>query len=139
VKDQLHIHTDCERAQQLIAALAVRWPKCFAVAERRPLKLGIDRDLIAAGVAINEVQLALSQYVDATGYRRLLKAGAARVDLGGNPAGAVTAAEAATAAKVVAKRERQQRELERQQLEPRRLSLSDLRAAAQARKQAADR
>jgi ProP effector len=130
VKDHVSIDAEGERARQLVAALAERWPKCFAVksCRRVPLKIGIAADIAAAGFA-GDLALALRWYTGSTEYRQALKAGAARIDLDGNAAGVVSNLEARVAAAVLAKRS-----LPRP---AKRLSLADLRAAAQARKQAA--
>jgi sRNA-binding protein len=68
---------------------------------RRPLKLGIHTDILAVldgAVTPRELSRALRRYVSNTYYLRMMAAGAARIDLGGRPAGVVTADEAATAA-----------------------------------------
>jgi sRNA-binding protein len=84
------------RAKALIAVLAAKFPKCFAVPDtrRRPLKVGIDADLLAAlGGTIPRTDLfrALAMYCSSHGYLERILNGAWRIDLQGNPAGAVTA------------------------------------------------
>ena len=84
------------RAKALIAVLAEKFPKCFAVPDtrRRPLKVGIDADLLAAlGGAIRRTELirALAMYCSSEGYLERVLTDAWRVDLEGNPAGVVTA------------------------------------------------
>jgi ProP effector len=76
--------------------LAAKFPKCFAVpdARRRPLKVGIDADLLAAlGGSIRRTELirALAMYCSSDGYLERVLTGAWRVDLEGKPAGAVSA------------------------------------------------
>jgi len=77
----------------VIAQLAALFPKAFAVNhhERKPLKIGIDADIVARGVAIEPRALwrPLRVYCASFGYLRTITAGAERVDLDGNPAGVV--------------------------------------------------
>ena len=96
-----------EEAIAMITLLSERFPACFAVVEarRRPLKIGIHNDIIAAvGVAPDELGRALKRYTQADGYCAKLKAGAARIDLDGHAAGVVTEDEAKAAAASLAKR-----------------------------------
>jgi sRNA-binding protein len=81
-----------------IAKLAERFPKCFTVLgrKRRPLKVGINADVVAAMVGIVtpvEVGAAIRRCVSAIDYERSLLAGTPRVDLQGRPAGTVTDSE----------------------------------------------
>jgi ProP effector len=85
-----------------IALLAERFPKTFFVFERRrkPLKLKIHLDLQTAldgAVTPDELSRALHFYCGNVGYLRAMLCGAWRVDLSGNPPGAVSAAEEAHA------------------------------------------
>ena len=98
-------------ARAVIARLAEQFPKAFSVYERRrrPLKLGIHLDIAAATAgAVTEAELsaALRVYFSNSFYLRACTAGAARIDLGGAPAGAVSANEAERAAEVLAARAR---------------------------------
>ena len=82
--------------------LAEAYPACFDWERPRPLKLGIHKDLLAAGfggagVKPAEIKRALGRYCNRARYRKTLRAGADRVDLDGQPAGAVTAEEAEAA------------------------------------------
>ena len=82
--------------------LAEAYPACFDWERPRPLKLGIHKDLLAAGfggagVKPAEIKRALGRYCNRPRYRKTLRAGANRVDLDGQPAGAVTAEEAEAA------------------------------------------
>jgi ProP effector len=87
-----------------VTVLAARWPKAFAVYEkrRRPLALHIHRLIIIAaapGIAAgkitkDELYRALACYCRNDGYLRACKAGAVRLDLNGKPAGVVTQQEA---------------------------------------------
>ncbi|MEZ5601479.1 MAG: ProQ/FinO family protein [Candidatus Competibacteraceae bacterium] len=78
-------------------ALAETYPACFNSENPRPLKLGIHRDLMAAGFEKAAVKRTLARYCNRPRYRKALRAGAIRIDLQGQPAGVVTAAEAETA------------------------------------------
>jgi ProP effector len=91
-----------ERARDIIEVLADLWPAAFAVepGRRRPLKVGIDADILAAaGGAILplELKIALGAYVNAKAYLRALREGELRIGLDGEPAGIVSAPEAAHA------------------------------------------
>jgi ProP effector len=84
------------RSKAVISVLAAKFPKCFAVPDtrRRPLKVGIDTDLLAAlGGSIRRTELirALAMYCSSEGYLERLLTGACRVDLEGKPAGVVSA------------------------------------------------
>jgi sRNA-binding protein len=75
--------------------LAEQFPKCFSVFEgrRRPLKIGIHHDVLAAldgAVTPQELGRALRVYVVNRVYLSRLVAGAVRIDLAGEPAGIVT-------------------------------------------------
>jgi sRNA-binding protein len=143
------------RTKTVVAELAARFPKCFAVPDgrRRPLKIGIDADLMAAlGETVPRTELirALAMYCSSTGYLAGVLSGAPRVDLRGKPAGIVTAddekhAKAKRAqirakrnvASSVAPRDVQQKYVaaaEPKAESPNRLSLTDLREAARRRR-----
>jgi hypothetical protein len=86
----------------VLPALIEAYPACFDWEHPRPLKIGLHRDLLAAGLGEARVkgadlQRALARYCHRPLYRWTLRAGATRVDLHGQPAGVVTAAEAKTA------------------------------------------
>ena len=129
---------------QTIALLADLFPKCFFVygRRRRPLRLGIDKDIADALGSDAGIKAALRLYVSNYEYRRKLKTGAPRIDLDGNAAGTVSAEEAQFAEKLVAKAARRRQlaiEAEAKSKEPpapKRISLSDLRASALAKKAA---
>ena len=72
-------------------------PAAFDPGQPRPLKIGIHRDLIAAGHPSLAVRLALQRYTALGQYRRTLVAGTPRVDLLGQPAGDVSEEDAANA------------------------------------------
>ena len=77
-----------------IARLAQLYPACFYVArhERRPLKIGIGRDLAALdlGIGRRELGSALAWYVNGIDYLRGLRGGAERIGLDGAPSGLVS-------------------------------------------------
>jgi ProP effector len=78
-----------------VALLSELFPGCFAVA--RPLKIGIAKDIIIkvnGTLKPHELANALQTYTGSAAYLKSLRAGASRVDLDGNTAGTVTAAEA---------------------------------------------
>jgi ProP effector len=128
-----------------LAPLAEKWPACFQIFEqrRRPIKIGIHLDILAAlggAVTSAEVKFALRLYAGNLGYLLACRDGVERVDLNGEPAGTVTAAEAAYAAKIVARRRR--RAAAKIAAKPvttarPRLGLVDLKRAALVRKAAA--
>jgi ProP effector len=81
--------------------LAARFPQTFALEghqPHRPLKVWIAADLVARCAELDRRKLiaALSAYTQRIMYRKV--AAAARVDLDGNPAGEVSAADAEHAA-----------------------------------------
>jgi len=84
-----------------IARLAHLYPACFYAArqERRPLKIGIRRDLVALdlGIGRRELDSALAWYVNGIGYLQSLRVGADRIGLDGAPAGVVGEADEAHA------------------------------------------
>src|SRR5262245_64758183 len=79
------------RSKAVISVLAAKFPKCFAVSDtrRRPLKVGIDADLLAAlGGSIRRTELirALAMYCSSEGYLERVLTGAWRIDLEGKRA-----------------------------------------------------
>jgi ProP effector len=137
---------DHKTAICLVAALADFWPRCFSVFEgrRRPLKIGVHHDItkIADGaITPDEIASALRLYVANSAYLRACQEGAVRIGLDGEPCGVVTAAEAACSAerlKTQTARRKKQTEAVKaaSPAQPKRLSLADLRQAAQARRHA---
>lgn len=73
--------------------LAELYPACFDWKKPRPLKLGIHRDLIAAGYEPKRVRRALGAYCSRPSYQKAMRPGATRLDLSGQPAGVVTETE----------------------------------------------
>ena len=97
-----------------LARLAEAFPQTFVLEKyrpHRPLKVGIAADLVERWPAVERHALAaaLTVYTRRIMYLRSLVAGAARVDLEGNPAGEVTVQDAehaaARLAKILASRE----------------------------------
>lgn len=73
--------------QQLMEA----YPKTFDRKNVRPLKIGIQEDLVAdEKVAKNKIKRALASYVRSLNYYRSLREGVERIDINGEPAGLVT-------------------------------------------------
>ncbi|WP_419413619.1 ProQ/FINO family protein [Pontibacter sp. JAM-7] len=67
------------------------YPKTFDRQNVRPLKIGIQEDLVAEGkIAKNKIKRALASYVRSLSYYRSLREGAERIDLSGEAAGVVT-------------------------------------------------
>jgi sRNA-binding protein len=127
------------RNRDTVALLAETWPACFTVYERRrrPLKLGIHHDILAAldGAITLQVHRALRYYTGNTWYLRATVAGAAPIGLDDNPAGAVNAEEAAVAAARLASHKRNHRPARiPAPPPPKRISVADLRQEAQLRK-----
>ena len=92
-----------------IAAMSEKFPLAISGFEgrRRPLKIGIAADVVAGmpGVPPRGIYNALRSFYCNAGYLKSMShAGAARIDLDGNPAGVVTALEAGGPAKEVASR-----------------------------------
>ena len=92
-----------------IALLAETFPQCFAVfqARRKPLKVGIHLDInakLGGALTPQEIGIALQVYTHNFAYLHCIREGAPRIDLDGEPAGAVTAEEVEGARKMLAKR-----------------------------------
>ena len=86
-----------------LARLTEAFPQAFVLEKyrpHRPLKVGIAVDILARCPAVERRVLAaaLGAYAKRLMYLQSLAAGAARVDLDGNPAGEVTARDAKYAA-----------------------------------------
>jgi len=83
-----------------IVELVRQFPETFASdpAQVRPLKLGILRDIYAQSVLSHRrISAALRSYCHSVQYLHASVEGAARLDLAGDPVGAVTAKEAESA------------------------------------------
>ena len=136
-------------AYAALALLAERFPHTFVIheARRRPLKVGIFSEVAAAvngAIKPHELRAAFHSYTDNRGYLRNLRAGAARIDLDGNEAGVVSAAEAACAAERLATKLLRAANRKTKPAtpptpgpsKPQRLTLADLRQAVQQRRAA---
>ena len=138
-----------------IGLLAERFPQCFAVNEtgRLPLKIGVREDIIAHDIIPpRQLRLALRAYCRNPVYLQSIRAGAKRIDLDGNLAGIISADEeqiarerlfeqgaAAKRAERAAEKAAKQRQREAgapvvKSGPAARISLADLRRAAQQRK-----
>ena len=113
-----------QKHEAAIRTLAERWPKCFAVDEkrRRPLKIGIAEEVRALLPDVN-VSAALAYYAHNANYLKALVAGAVRIGLDGEPAGTVTVAQEAHARLELARRETK-RETKQRDAAPGRPTLS---------------
>ncbi len=150
-----HQQLDWRVAQEFIGLLAELFPRCFTRQNydpHKPLKIRIATELVSLGIVTpDEVALALSIYTRRLMYQRALASGAPRIGLDGDPAGEVTAEEIAHAkatvaaieakqkrrsasAKAVADKRKAARPADRGPPTKPGLSLSDLRAAARARR-----
>ena len=123
----------------VLELLCAQFPRCFLrdEARRQPLKVGIHNDvLLALGDAVtpSELARALQVYANNRIYQSRLRLSATRIDLNGEPAGTVSAAEAAFARA----KERARKEQRPTSSSPSRSSLAELRAAGQRRKAEAD-
>ena len=87
-----------------IPQLAELYPSCFRQ-PRQPLKIGIHNDIVARHPELRPglIAKALKTYTRSLGYLETLRAGAARIDLEGNPVGTVTAADEEDAKRKIAK------------------------------------
>jgi ProP effector len=119
--------------------LRAKFPQCFARLDQRsrqPLKIGIHADILVAAPEIDPTNLgkALQLYTHQTGYLAQCVEGRHRIDLSGEPAGIITAAEAEHARTLLAKckggRQRQPQTGPAAPPAKLKLSLSDLKAAA---------
>lgn len=99
--------------QAAVELLETHYPKAFNGASPKPLKIGIQEDLVADDkVSRGKIKRALATYVRSPRYLQSLVEGAERVDLNGEAAGAVTEGEAEHAKSKLA--EYKQRRVERQ-------------------------
>lgn len=81
--------------QAALQLLCDTYPDVFNRDNVRPLKIGIQEDLVAdEKVAKNKIKRALASYVRSPYYFRSLQEGADRIGLDGEASGAVSASEA---------------------------------------------
>lgn len=133
------LHKDrLRRDRALLVLLCERWPRCFAVSphRRRQLKINIDSEIRAAlngAASTKRLGRVLAVYTANKVYRSRLILGAVRYGLDGEPAGEVVEREVwappAAAAPPAPPAPPSP--------EPKRTTLSDLRAAAQRRREGA--
>jgi sRNA-binding protein len=122
---------------QILDLLCARFPGTFAhdPAERRLLKRGIDRELVArldGTVSRSALKRVLGVYTACPEYRAKLIEETVRIDLEGNAAGAVTAGEAAHA--LAPRPAKIKPAPSTPPPQPKRLGLDDLRRAARQRR-----
>ena len=99
--------------QAAVELLETNYPKAFNAAEPKPLKIGIQEELVAdEKVSRGKIKRALATYVRNPRYLQSIVEGAERVDLSGEAAGTVNAREAEHAKAKLA--EYKQRRVERQ-------------------------
>ncbi len=84
---------------KLFRHLSAKWPEAFNPGAPRPLKIGIHDDIRERDHELSDEDLsrALRAYTRTSQYLAALQAGAARIDLEGNPSGEVSDDDAATA------------------------------------------
>ncbi len=81
--------------QAALAVLIETYPETFSRTNIRPLKIGIQDDLVTdEKVAKNKIKRALASYVRAPNYFRAMKLDSDRIDLSGAASGKVTESEA---------------------------------------------
>lgn len=81
-----------------VELLSETYPQTFSFAQPRPLKIGIQEDLVADGkLSQTKIKRGLASYVRAFGYLKSQTDAAPRINLLGEAEGAVTADEAAHA------------------------------------------
>jgi len=132
-----------EVAIGVLLMLRRRWPQTFArlnARARRPLKVGIAGDLLAALPDIPPalISIALAIYANSASYFAACIEGAPRIDLDGKSAGVVSPDEAAHARAQLDKCQRREKPKASPAPEaPRRVTFTELRAAAARRRQGA--
>lgn len=102
--------TSIKDVHATIALLTATGPNAFSIqfAGRRPLMVGIDKDILAVAegaITKEELGAALRVYCSHKSYVKKLREGAQRIDLNGDPAGVVTAAQAANARRQIERME----------------------------------
>jgi len=91
-----------------IDLLAELYPRCFSRTNRRPLKIGVCEEVISQHpeMSRHRIKRLLKTYTQSPEYWSTLTAGAPRIDLAGNVAGEVTAADEEDAKRKIAKEAR---------------------------------
>jgi ProP effector len=96
---------DRRRSFACLQQLAGQFPAAFLTdGSRKPLKIGIWNDLALHGISRGVIQRGLAKYCSNYRYLVAMQEGAVRVGLDGEPAGTVTADEAAHARQQLAER-----------------------------------
>jgi ProP effector len=129
-----------DKVHATIALLCERWPKCFVMfpQRRKPLKIGIHKDIPADLIEPEILKRALRFYVGNVGYLSAMKPGAARIDLNGDPVGEVSEGDARGSQSVLILRRKRKQEKEKPPAPPPpRDGLAALREAAMKRRRAA--
>src|SRR5215471_868029 len=93
---------------EVIDLLAQLYPRCFCSTNRRPLKIGVCEEVISQHpeMSRHRIKRLLKTYAQSPEYWSTLTAGAPRIDLAGNVAGEVTAADEEDAKRKTAKEAR---------------------------------
>jgi len=91
-----------------IDLLAELYPRCFSRTNRRPLKIGVCEEVISQHpeMSRHRIKRLLRKYTQSPKYWLALTAGTPRIDLTGNVAGQVTAADEEDAKRKIAKEAR---------------------------------
>jgi ProP effector len=91
-----------------IDLLAELYPRCFCRTNRRPLKIGVCEEVISQHpeMSRHRIKRLLKTYTQSPEYWSTLTGGAPRIDLAGNVAGEVTAADEEDAKRKIAKEAR---------------------------------
>jgi ProP effector len=106
-----HQHTFAEKSEgtpyerQVISELVAAFPAVFTLDPTlvRPVKLGIKKDLFGqSAISRRRITAALRAYCNSVQYLKASVEGAVRIDLAGEPAGAVTTTEARHAREALA-------------------------------------
>lgn len=113
--------TISQTIRSIRAELVERFPKAFCPkgAQKVPLKIGINRDIKAAWpeVSSKHLRMAMFDYTRGFKYVANMKAGAERIDLDGQPAGAVSDDDAADAAEKLVKLQERAKTFRRRRIE----------------------
>jgi ProP effector len=142
--------TAAKRRYDAAIAVLLELRQCFpatfarlSARRRQPIKIGIHDDLVVAmpELAAGDIALALGVYTDGVAYLAACIEGAPRLGLDGQPVGAVSAEEAAHAKDSLDKIEARKRRSSAAPApppSPKRISLADLRTAAERRRQSSE-
>ncbi|WP_421863905.1 ProQ/FINO family protein [Motiliproteus sp.] len=113
--------------QAAVAQISELYPETFNREAVKPLKIGIQEDLLAdAKLSKGKIKRALASYVRSPLYYKSLVAGADRVDLAGEAAGKVTEQEAEHAKSMLKKaREQRQQRAQEQKKQAKQTRIND--------------